>query len=107
MIAWHQKYRPVRFPRQSGGGESVGLAEVLVLLMRDRLDLERRVVDGEGLAGGLAELVGAPADADRLEGLVGDRHVRGQAGQAAGDRPGMQVVDVDHAGNIGQVASYV
>ena len=42
------------------------------------------------------------ADAALLERLVGDGHVRGEAGHAAGDRPGVQVVDVDHAGHAGR-----
>ena len=44
----------------------MGLAQVLVGLVGDRLDLERRVVDREVLAGALAELVEDPADTDRL-----------------------------------------
>src|SRR4051794_38237537 len=64
-------------PTSHGGerGRSVCLAQVLVGLVGDGLDLERRVVDREVLAGAFAELVQDPADTDRLERLVGHRHV--------------------------------
>ena len=69
----------------------------LVLLVANRLELEGAVRDVEVPTEAFAEpvqhLTGAAlADA----GLVHD-DMRGQHGYAAGDRPGVQVVDIDHS----------
>ena len=72
-----------------------------------RLDLERRVVDGEVRRHAAAELVEQRPDAALLEALVGDRDVRGQHRHAAGDRPGVQVVHVDDAGHATEVLAHV
>src|SRR3954465_5805263 len=65
----------------------VHLAEVLVLLVAGGLDLERRVVDVEVVGDAAAQLVEGRPHAPFGQAGVGDGDVRGQRGDAAGDRP--------------------
>jgi hypothetical protein len=81
----------------------VCLAEVLVVAVALRLDLERRVVDLEVPGDTGAELVEQRADATGGEHRVGDGHVRREHRHPAGDRPGVQVVHVHHTGHAAQV----
>ena len=79
----------------------------LVFLVANRLELEGAVRDVEVPTEAFAEpvqhLTGAAlADA----GLVHD-DMRGQHGYTAGDRPGVQVVDIDHSAYPHDVVSYV
>src|ERR1700754_5036972 len=89
------------------GGRGSGVAGVLVLDVAFGLDLERAVLDVEVAGQALVQPVedGVGATAGRR--LVGDDDVGGQHRDAAGDGPGVQVVDVDHAGDLDDVAAGV
>ena len=65
-----------------------------VLAVTGRLDLERAVLDVEVTSEALTKLVQDTAAATVRECVLGDDDVRGKHRQSAGDRPGVQVVDV-------------
>src|SRR6478609_1409156 len=85
----------------------VDLAEVLVVAVRLGLALEGGVADVEVLGRAVRQPVQDAADAVIVDRLLGDGHVGGEARHPAGDRPGVQVVDVDDAGHLQQVPAYV
>src|SRR6185369_17324723 len=64
----------------------------------DVVDLERDVLDAPALAD---QPAGGVLDAVAVAGRV-DQQVRGQCGQAGGDLPDVQVVDVGHLVERGQ-----
>ena len=67
-----------------------------MLLVANRLELEGAVGDVEVPTKAFAEPVQHLAGAALADAGVVHDDVRGQHRYAAGDRPGMQVVDVDH-----------
>jgi hypothetical protein len=79
----------------------------LVLLVANRLELEGAVGDvkvpAEALAQPIQYLTGSALD----DACVVHDDVRGQNRHAAGDRPGMQIVDIDHAAYPLDVLTYL
>ena len=78
----------------------------LVLLMANRLELEGAVGDVEVPTKAFAQPIQHLAGATLADARVVHDDVRGQDRHAAGDCPGMQVVDIDHPAYPLDVVTY-
>ena len=74
-----------------------------VLAVTGGLELEGAVFEVEVAREALTQLVQDLAATTIGEGVLGDDDVRGEDGQSAGNRPGVQVVDVKDAWGLGDV----